>query len=102
MTKDTFNEGLKLLKRFLKEENMYVPIFKKYLFENNRHIEDLFNEFNSKMYADVDDWTLLFRRWNLMRGPNDRSYTIYERLIVKNSIDSKWKEYYLDSKMPKK
>ena len=91
MTKDTFNEGLKLLKRFLKEENMYIPVFKKYIFEDNRPIEDLFNEFN---HCEDGRWEDLFSWWNFLRGPNTRDYDRYRKLIDNYGIREKWRNYY--------
>lgn len=97
MDEKTFNEGLKLLKRFLKEKGLYQQIFVNYLFKNNRPVIDLFNEFNSKKFSDIDDWRLLFRRVNLMVGNNNKDlfdYLEWETIIADNKIHNEWAEYY--------
>lgn len=91
----TFNEGLKLLKRFLKERGAYHSIFVNYLFRNNRPINNLFEEFNSKIWNDVDDWEKLFFRVNLMVGQgNAFDANEWTTLIHNQDIDSDWKQFY--------
>lgn len=97
MDEKTFNDGLKLLKRFLKDKGLYQQIFVNYLFKNNRPIIDLFNEFNSKFFSDVDDWRVLFKRNNLMVGKkNIYSFNTLEwvTFIKSNNIQNEWADYY--------
>jgi hypothetical protein len=67
MTEKTFNRGFKLFKRFLKEENLYIPVLK-FIFQHNRSKQNLFEEFNSKVYTNVGDWEYIFDRTNLLTG----------------------------------
>ena len=97
MDEKTFNDGLKLLKRFLKDKGLYQQIFVNYLFKDNRPIIDLFNEFNSKFFSDVDDWRVLFKRNNLMVGKkNIYSFDTLEwvTIISNNNIENEWADYY--------
>ena len=93
MTREVFEEGLKLLTRFLKEEGMYHRVFRGFLFKNNRPIEDLFKEFNSTVFSGVDDWGVLFNRINLMGGFNNFDYDSYRELGLDKLIDE-WEQYY--------
>ena len=95
MDKETFDEGLKILKRFLKEKGKYQQIFVNYLFRNNRPINNLFEEFNSKLWNDVDNWEVLFNKVNLLVGEgNNFDGTEWIRLIHDKRIDSEWSQYY--------
>ena len=97
MDKKTFDEGLKLLKRFLKDKGLYRSIFINYLFKDGRPIENLFDEFNTKRWNDVDNWELLFYRVNLLVGENNiNNFNIgkWYELIHDNGVDAQWKEYY--------
>jgi hypothetical protein len=95
MDEKTFNEGLKLLKRFLKEKGEYRSIFVNYLFRNNRPINNLFEEFNSKIWDDVDDWGVLFNKVNLLVGQgNNFDGTEWTILIHNQNIDKDWEQYY--------
>jgi hypothetical protein len=95
MDEKTFNEGLKILKRFLKEKGEYRSIFVNYLFRNNRPINNLFEEFNSKIWDDVDDWGVLFNKVNLLVGQgNNFDGTEWTILIHNQNIDKDWEQYY--------
>lgn len=100
MDKKTFDEGLKLLKRFLKDEGLYFPIYKTFLFKNGaRKKEDLFNEFNTDRFTNVDDWKVLFGRLNLMgyfdfKETDLKIFKKYEALIFERNLRYKWPEYY--------
>ena len=97
MDKETFDEGLKLLKRFLKEKGEYHSIFVNYLFRNNRPINNLFEEFNSKIWYDVDDWRVLFNKVNLLVGQgNEFDTTEWTTLIHNKKIDRDWALYYIE------
>ncbi len=104
MTEKTFNEGLKLFKRFLKEEGLYKPVFN-FLFKDGRKPIHLFYEFNSKRFIGADDWINVLRLVNLMVGKGINTYDKtnffdkfdydeYENLITKNKLSPRWKEYY--------
>ncbi len=94
MTKETFNEGFKLFKRFLKEQNLYKPVMN-FLFQHGRKKENLFKEFNNKNYPDVDDWTKVFDRTNLLTGYlYNFNFDAYCKLIDDNNLSRKWKIYY--------
>ena len=101
MSIETFNEGIKLLKRFLKEEGLYYPIFVKYLFRNGkRPLKDLFDEFNSTMFNDVDDWNVVFNRKNLLgyKKISEFSQDVHSKLIGRPAVDVKWRKYYNSNK----
>ena len=94
MTQKEFDEGFKLLKRFLKNEGLYYPVIK-FLFSNGRPKENLFAEFNSTRWSGVDDWGELFRKTNLLCGwlyPLDGK--MYNFLIKDNDLINKWRKYY--------
>ncbi len=93
MTREVFEEGLKLLTRFLKENGMYYRVFRCFLFKDNRPIEDLFKEFNSTVFSDVDNWGVLFKRVNLMGGFSKFDYYHYSALGL-DKLTDKWKQYY--------
>jgi hypothetical protein len=95
---ETFNKGFKLFTRFIKNENVYMPV-KKLMFKNGRKKESLFNEFNSKKFSDVDDWGLVFSRVNLLtayRWPIDQE-EFYD-VVLKNNLIEKWKKFYYNNK----
>jgi hypothetical protein len=95
MDEKTFNEGLKLLKRFLKEKGIYQRIFVNYLFRNNRPINNLFEEFNSEIWNDVDDWGVLFNKVNLLVGQgNNFDGNEWTTLIHNQNIDKDWEQFY--------
>jgi hypothetical protein len=95
---ETFNKGFKLFKRFLKDENMYMPV-KKLMFKNGRKKESLFNEFNSKKYSDVDDWKLVFDRVNLLTAYMwPLSQEEFYNVVIKNNLIEKWKKFYYINK----
>lgn len=98
MDKQTFNEGLKLLKRFLKDEGLYKPIYKSYLFKDGfRKKEDLFNEFNTDKFDDVDDWKVLFSRMNLQGyfcDIHNKYYIKYKHIVEQYNLIYKWPQYY--------
>jgi hypothetical protein len=95
MDEKTFNEGLKILKRFLKEKGEYRSIFVNYLFRNNRPINNLFEEFNSKIWDDVDDWGVLFNKVNLLVGQgNNFDGNEWTTLIHNQNIDKDWEQFY--------
>ena len=91
---DTFNKGFKLFKRFLKEENVYMPV-RKLMFKQGRKKESLFNEFNNKKYCDVDDWRVVFNRVNLLTAYmwpfNEQEFS---NVIERNDLRTKWETYY--------
>lgn len=97
MTKEEFDKGFKLLKRFLKDEGCYQTVLKGFLFINNRPKLNLFEEFNSKKYHDVDNWCVLFNRINLMTGEK-YSFSKVENFYNKNIRDTglidRWKDFY--------
>ena len=104
MDKKEFNKGFKLFKRFLKENGMYLPIFK-FLFKNGRQPIHLFYEFNSKRFFDVDDWGQVLLNTNLMVGQGNGTYDKgdffsrfdldeYTELVSKTNIAYKWRDYY--------
>lgn len=108
MDEKTFNDGLKLFKRFLKEERLYLPIFK-FLFKDGRKPIHLFYEFNSKRFDDVDDWTQVLFKTNLMVGKGFGSYDrtdffhkldfdMYGYLVTTRNLAFKWKQYYNEHK----
>ena len=67
MTEKEFDEGFKLLKRFLKDKGIYKPIMD-FLFHDGRMPKHLFWEFNSARFNGVDDWKKVFICTNLMVG----------------------------------
>ena len=104
MDKKEFNKGFKLFKRLLKENGMYLPIFK-FLFKNGRQPIHLFYEFNSKRFFDVDDWGQVLLNTNLMVGQGNGTYDKgdffsrfdldeYTELVSKTNIAYKWRDYY--------
>lgn len=98
MDLETFNKGFKLFTRFIKDENVYIPVIK-LLFKNGRTKESLFNEFNSKRFTDVDDWGVVFNRVNLLTAfmwPLDQEE--YSNLVLKNDLIEKWKNFYYHNK----
>ena len=108
MDEKTFNDGLKLFKRFLKEEGLYLPVFK-FLFKDGRKTIHLFYEFNSKRFDDVDDWAQLLFKTNLMVGKGEGTYDRtnffhkldsynYGNLVTNRNLALKWKEYYNEHK----
>ena len=95
---ETFNKGFKLFKRFIKDENMYMPV-KKLMFKNGRKKESLFNEFNSKKYSDVDNWEMVFSRVNLLtayKWPLDQEE--FYNVVIENNLIEKWKKFYYINK----
>jgi len=91
---ETFNKGFRLFTRFLKDENVYMPV-KKLMFKNGRKKESLFNEFNSEKYGDVDDWELVFDRVNLLTAYMwPLSQEEFYNVVVKNDLIRKWKRFY--------
>lgn len=94
MTIETFNEGFKLFKRFLKEQNLYKPVMK-FLFQKGRKKGNLFEEFNNKKYIDVDDWANVFDKTNLLTGYlYEMNFDEYCKLILDKNLPRKWKIYY--------
>jgi len=101
MTKKEFDRGLKLLKRFLKDKGLYEPVFKRFLFKKGkRKPKDLFNEFNSTKFNDVDDWKVLFARINLMVGENvPFNFSDYYTTIHGNQVHIEWPEFCRENKL---
>ena len=100
MTREEFDRGIKLLRRFLKDEGYYTSIYKNYLFRKGRPEEDLFNEFNTTKFTDVDDWKVLFDRINLMVGCNDDwNYQEFNNRIITPGIDKKWREFCVENRL---
>ena len=101
MDRKTFDEGFKLFKRFLKEEGIYIPVMN-FLFQHGRKKENLFKEFNSKKYHDVDDWKEVFSKTNLMCGYlYDLDLSTYYNLIVHNDLPINWQHYYNNAMIEK-
>jgi len=100
MTRENFNRGIKLLTRFLKDEGYYTSVYQNYLFKKGRPLEDLFREFNTKKYNDVDDWKVLFERKNLLVGcNNDWNYELYRTKIISFGISEKWIRFCIENKL---
>ena len=101
MTKKEFDRGLKLLKRFLKDKGLYEPVFKRFLFKNGkRQPINLFNEFNSTKFNDVDDWKVLFVRLNLMTGGIGQfNFSDYYTTIQGNQVHIEWPKFCRENKL---
>lgn len=101
MTKKEFDRGLKLLKRFLKDKGLYEPVFKRFLFKKGKRKQiDLFNEFNSTKFNDVDDWKVLFARLNLMVGENEPfSFSDYYTIIEGNQLQVEWPQFCRENRL---
>ena len=95
MTRETFETGLKLFKRFLKDNGAYQSVYKGFMFKNGRTEENLFQEFNSKKWTGVDDWRQVLTYINLMTGYLwEFNYEEYNALITNNNLRKRWKDYY--------
>ncbi len=101
MTKKEFDRGLKLLKRFLKDKGLYEPVFKRFLFKKGKRKQvDLFNEFNSTRFSDVDDWKVLFARINLMAGGFEKfDFSDYSTTIQGNHVHIEWPEFCRENRL---
>lgn len=101
MTEKEFDRGLKLLKRFLKDKGLYQQVFKRFLFKNGKRKPiDLFNEFNSTKFNDVDDWKVLFGRLNLMVGENEPfNFSDYYTTIEGNQVHTQWPKFCRENKL---
>ena len=97
MNNETFEEGLKILKRFLKDEGLYQQVFKNFLFKEGRPKIDLFQEFNSTIFPYVDGWTNVFKYINLMKGRNEHfDFLQWKKFFENTDLDSKWQKYYIN------
>lgn len=94
MTEETFNEGFKIFKRFLKENNKYNEVLK-FMFQHGRTKQNLFKEFNNKNYSYVDDWECVFNKINLLTGNlwlfDSKKYG---EIISQHDLGNKWIRYY--------
>jgi len=100
MTEKEFDRGLKLLKRFLKDKGLYEQVFKRFLFKNGKRKPiDLFNEFNSTRYPDVDDWKVLFGKLNLMVGKEEFDLSDYRITIEGNQVNTEWPKFCRENRL---